>query len=75
MRPPLTGSFEEFESWIRTTIGGDFEWNNRLEDSVAARRMIASLVENLMARNDGVFPEDSYFIRRRKRGRRPPRAE
>ncbi len=58
----LDGSWEEFEQWIRNTIGSNFRWRVRPMDKRADRQMIAELVENDIKENNGVFPEKNTFI-------------
>ena len=60
----LTGSWQEFEAWIRTTIGGDFRWKIRPRDDVANREMVVDRIKDAMTRNDGTFPEKNSFIER-----------
>ncbi len=40
----LEGTWEEFEAWIRDTIGSDFRWLIRPLDNHMNRDMIASLI-------------------------------
>jgi len=58
----LTGTWEEFEAWIRETIGADFRWRVRPQDTPANREMVASLVLDGIKRSDGVFPRSNAFI-------------
>ncbi len=60
----LTGAWEEFEAWIRTTIGGDFRWKIRPQDNVENREMVADLITDAMKRNGGIFPEKNSFVER-----------
>jgi hypothetical protein len=60
----LEGSWEEFEQWIRDTIGSDFRWRVRPMDKLSNRKMIAELVQNDIKENNGVFPEKNSFIER-----------
>jgi len=60
----LTGTWEEFEEWIRKTIPSDFRWRIRPRDTRANREMVASLILDGMRRNNGVFPERDAFIER-----------
>jgi hypothetical protein len=61
---PLEGTWEEFEAWIRDTLGSDFVWKIRPADTRSNREMIATLIKNSMARNNGVFPGSDAFIER-----------
>ncbi len=60
----LTGAWEEFEAWIRTTIGSDFRWKIRPQDNVENREMVADLMTDAMKRNGGIFPEKHSFTER-----------
>jgi hypothetical protein len=60
----LEGSWEEFEAWIRETIGTDFHWRIRPQDSVSNRKMIADLILDEIKRNNGEFPGGDTFIQR-----------
>jgi len=58
----LSGTWEEFEQWIRFTIGSDFQWLVRPLDRQTNRQMIADLVLEDMKKNSGTFPEKNSFI-------------
>ena len=60
----VTGTREEFDAWIRNTIGSDFRWRVRPRDTPSNREMIASLVLDELKRNDGIFPQSNVFIER-----------
>ena len=60
----LEGTWEEFEAWIKDTIGSDFRWRVRPQHTPTNREMVASLVLDGIKRNDGVFPEKNTFIER-----------
>ena len=61
----LSGSWEEFEGWIRNTIGSDFRWKVRPPDTRLNREMIADLIRDSMkTHNGGVFPKSNAFIER-----------
>ncbi len=61
----LDGSLEEFEQWIRNTIGSDFHWPVRPMDKRSNRQMIAERVQNDIKENNGIFPEKNTFIERK----------
>ncbi len=61
----LDGTWEEFEQWIRDTIGSDFCWCVRPRDTTENRKMVASLVLEDIKRSEGVFPEKNTFIERK----------
>ena len=58
----LAGTWEEFEAWIRETIGGDFRWKIRPRDNLPNREVVADLNKEAIKRNNGVFPENNSFI-------------
>ena len=60
----LEGTWEEFEAWIKETIGSDFRWRVRPQDTSTNREMVAGLVPDGIKRNDGVFPRSNAFIER-----------
>ena len=64
MNQQITGTWEEFEGWIRRTIGGNFRWKIRPQDTATNREMVADLIKGAMKRNDGTFPEQNSFIER-----------
>lgn len=64
MNEHLEGTWEQFEAWIRATIGSDFHWRVCPQDSPANRKMVASLVLGDIERNGGLFPDKNAFIER-----------
>jgi len=62
----LGGTWEEFEQWIRFTIGSDFKWLVRPLDRQSTREMVADMVRNDIERNNGVFPRQNSFIERKQ---------
>jgi len=60
----LDGTWEEFEQWIRDTIGSDFRWCVRPRDTSENREMVASLVLEDIKRSEGISPENNAFIER-----------
>ncbi len=61
----LDGSWEEFEQWIRFTIGSDFLWRVRPLDRQSNRQMVVDQINSLIDRNNGVFPARNSFIERK----------
>ena len=59
------GSWEEFEHWIRNTIGSDFRWRVRPMDKRSNRNMNVELVRNDIKEKNGVSPEKNTFIERK----------
>lgn len=60
----LVGTWEEFEAWVRSTIGSYFRWRIRPLSTRSNREMIVSLILDEIRRNNGVFPEKDAFIER-----------
>jgi hypothetical protein len=58
----LEGTWQEFEALIRDTIGSDFRWRIRPQDTRSNREMIVSLILEDINRNNGVFPGKNAFI-------------
>lgn len=63
MNKYLDGSWQEFEQWIRLTIGSDFSWRVRPMDKQSNRQMMVDSIQNEMKKNGGVFPDDNAFIK------------
>jgi hypothetical protein len=61
----LDGTWEEFEQWIRFTIGSDFMWRVRPLDRRSNRQMVADTVRTDTKKNNGVFPAHNSFIERK----------
>ncbi len=60
----LTGMWEESEAWIRETIGSDFRWRVRPQDTPSNREMVASLILDGIKRGGGIFPHSNAFMER-----------
>lgn len=60
----LDGTWQEFKDWIKSTIGADFRWRIRPQDTRSNREMIAGLILDEIRRNNGVFPKGNSFIER-----------
>ena len=58
----LDGTWQEFEAWIKDTIGCSFRWRIRPADTRSNREMIASLILGDIKRNNGHFPKENAFI-------------
>ncbi len=52
----LEGTWQEFEALIRDTIGSDFRWRVRPQDTRSNREMIVSLILEDIKRNNGAAP-------------------
>ena len=62
----LSGTWEEFEQWIRFTIGSDFRWLVRPLDRQKNREMVADMVHSDIEQNSGIFPTHNAFIERKQ---------
>ena len=62
----LGGTWEEFEQWIRFTIGSDFRWLVRPLDRQSNREMVANVVHRDIEKNNGVFPTRNAFVERKQ---------
>ncbi len=60
----LPGGREEFDAWIRDTIGDDFRWKIRPRDTPSNWEMVADLILMDIESGGGVFPESNAFIER-----------
>ena len=58
----LDFTWQEFEAWIKDTIGCSFRWRIRSADTRPNREMIASLILGDIKRNNGDFPNGNAFI-------------
>ena len=58
----LSGSWDEFEEWIRQRINGDFSWKIRLLDSKNSRGAIIESIELSIKNNNGTFPEEGEMF-------------
>ncbi len=64
MNKHLDDTWQEFEAWIKNTIGSSFRWRIRPPDTRPNREMIASLILEDTKRNNGDFPKENVFIER-----------
>ncbi len=61
---PRGGTWEEFEAWIRETIGSDFRRILRPQDTSVNREMVVDLVLKDIKQGNGIFPGKNAFIER-----------
>lgn len=62
MKNHLDGSWKDFEGWIQRTVGSRFRWKVRPMDTAENRRTVASLIQELMEKNQGTLPDQNAFI-------------
>ena len=58
----LDGTWQEFEAWIKDTIGTSFRWRIHPADTRPNREMIASLILGDIKQNNGDFSKKNVFI-------------
>ena len=66
MNKYLKGTRQEFEAWIKDTIGSDFRWLIRPMATPTNREMVDSLILKDLEPCNGVFPEKKAFIEETK---------
>lgn len=52
----LSGTWEQFEGWIKTKIGGEISWKVRPRDTKVNRMIVAESILDTLDRNGGEFP-------------------
>ena len=52
----LSGTWDEFESWIKTKVGGEISWKVRPRDTKVNRMVVAESILDTLDRNGGEFP-------------------
>jgi len=52
----LSGTWDQFEGWINTKIGGEISWKVRPRDTKVNRMIVAESVLYTLDRNGGEFP-------------------
>ncbi len=60
MEKHLDGTWKEFETWSKDTIGSNFRWRIRPRDTRSNREMIVSLILNGIRRNNGFSPTEMH---------------
>lgn len=60
----MSGTWEDFEAWIRETIEGNFIWKLRPPDTRANREMLVESIHDSMDRNSNLFPKGNAFLER-----------
>jgi hypothetical protein len=59
----LSGTWKEFETWIREQVGSDFIWKIRPLDIKANRLAVMESILRTIKENDGTFPpKGNMFI-------------
>ncbi len=52
----LSGTWEEFETWIREQVGSSFVWKIRPLDIKANRQAVIESILRTIKENNGTFP-------------------
>jgi len=52
----ISGNWEDFESWIKTKVGGNISWKVRPRDTKVNRMVVAKSIIETIKRNGGRFP-------------------
>jgi hypothetical protein len=52
----LSGTWKEFETWIREQVGSDFIWKIRPLDIKANRQAVMESILRTIKENNGTFP-------------------
>lgn len=52
----LSGTWEDFEAWIRAKVGGEISWKVRPGDTKVNRMIVAQSILEALERNGGEFP-------------------
>ncbi|NIM99306.1 MAG: hypothetical protein GTO24_14880 [candidate division Zixibacteria bacterium] len=55
-RDSFEESWEDFESWIKATVGGEISWKIRPRDTMTNRQLIAESIIETIQENGGKFP-------------------
>ena len=58
----LSGTWEQFEVWIKTKIGGEISWKVRPRDTKVNRMIVAESVLDTLDRNGGEFPQSGNLF-------------
>ena len=66
----LSGTWKEFETWIREQVGSDFIWKIRPLDIKANRQAVIESILRTIKENDGIFPPkgDAFIELTSKKG-------
>ena len=52
----LSGTWEQFEGWIKAKVGGEISWKVRPRDTKVNRMIVAESILGTLDRNGGEFP-------------------
>jgi len=52
----LSGTWQDFETWIEEKVGGEISWKVRPKDTKVNRMIVAESILETLERNHGEFP-------------------
>lgn len=52
----LSGSWDDFESWLKAKVGGEISWKIKPQDTKVNRMVVAKSVLETMQRSGDTFP-------------------
>ncbi len=58
----LSGTWEEFEVWVKTKVGGEISWKIRPRDTTVNRMIVAESILDTLDRNGGEFPQSGNLF-------------
>lgn len=60
----LSGTWRDFEAWIKAKVGGEISWKVRPRDTRVNRMIVVESILTTLERNRGKFPASgNIFIR------------
>lgn len=63
----LSGTWEQFEGWVKTKVGGEISWKIRPQDTKVNRMIVAESILDTLGRNGGEFPPSGNLFLELKR--------
>lgn len=64
----LSGSWQEFEQWIRFSVESDFRWHLRPVDTKELRNDVVKAIQFDLKKADAGFSKTSAFLERIHKG-------
>ncbi|MCK5551643.1 MAG: hypothetical protein KAJ09_00770 [Deltaproteobacteria bacterium] len=68
----LSGSWEDFETWIKAKVGGEISWKIRPRDTRVNRQVVAKSIIETLERNRGRFPPSGNLFLELERNEEDP---
>ena len=63
----FSGTWQQFEGWVKTKLGGEISWKIRPQDTKVNRMIVAESVLDTLGRNGGEFPRSGNLFLELKR--------